>query len=93
MGDLFEGDGPMAGRGRNPFTDDLKSFIDHVMRHYHVPSLSIGIVDGDETFINVSVTSVPPGAANPGRHSEIPRPQKQRPQRTRSTLSPRAPSP
>ncbi|UNI15924.1 hypothetical protein JDV02_002408 [Purpureocillium takamizusanense] len=52
MGDLFENDDATAGRGRNPFTSDLKSFINHVMSHYHIPSLSIGIVDGEQTFIN-----------------------------------------
>ncbi|KAJ6440606.1 penicillin-binding protein [Purpureocillium lavendulum] len=52
MGDLCENEGFKAGRSQDPFTDDLKSFIDHVMRHYHIPSLAIGIIDGEQTFTN-----------------------------------------
>ena len=38
------GDGPMAGRGRNPFTDDLKSFIDHVDRSQHEAAFVGGLI-------------------------------------------------
>lgn len=37
----------------DPFTEDLKSHIDHLLEHYHVPSVGIGIVNGDQIYTHV----------------------------------------
>ncbi|KAH8890346.1 beta-lactamase/transpeptidase-like protein [Thozetella sp. PMI_491] len=38
---------------KTPFTDDFKAHLDYLAEHFHVPSMSIGIVDGNEQFIHV----------------------------------------
>lgn len=43
----------MSTTPQDPFTEDLKSHIKHLLEHYHVPSVSIGIVNGDHIFTHV----------------------------------------
>ncbi|KAK2592732.1 hypothetical protein QQS21_009575 [Conoideocrella luteorostrata] len=43
--------GAANGDGQTPFTGDFETFVDHVLQHFHVPSVSIGIVDGDKTHL------------------------------------------
>ena len=39
---------------RHPVSDDVKRFLDLTKEHYHVPGISIGVVDGDETYFSAS---------------------------------------
>ena len=38
----------------NPLNNQFKEYIDLVREDLHVPGLSIGVVDGDETYLEVS---------------------------------------
>lgn len=42
-----------ASTDSTPFTDDFKEYLDGLLDHYHVPSVSISVIDGDETHIKV----------------------------------------
>lgn len=40
-------------RGEDPFTKNFISYAEDLRSHYHVPSISIGVVDGDKSFFHV----------------------------------------
>lgn len=43
----------LASLENGPFTEELNKFIEGVQCHFHLPSVSIGIVDGDQTYLKV----------------------------------------
>ena len=36
-----------------PFTDEFKAYLNHVTDHFHTPSISIGVIDGEKRFTHV----------------------------------------
>ena len=42
-----------AASDDGPFTEELSKFIEEVRSHFHLPSISIGIVEGDQTYLKV----------------------------------------
>lgn len=42
---------------KNPFDDDLGSFIDEVMQRWKIPGMSVAIVDGDDVYAEVGTIS------------------------------------
>ena len=46
---VYEADASKDG----PFAPELTAFIEDILRHFHAPSASIGIVQGDKTYIKV----------------------------------------
>lgn len=46
--------GGAAREKRNPLKDDVKRFIELTREQYHVPGISIGVVNGTETYFSAS---------------------------------------
>lgn len=46
--------GGAAREKRHPLSDDVKRFLDLTREHYHVPGISVGVIDGDETYFSAS---------------------------------------
>lgn len=45
---------PLLDSRSNPFIPELDALVDETLDHFHVPGLSIAIIDGDETFAKVT---------------------------------------
>lgn len=44
---------PLIDLPTNPLSPELDTLIEETLKHFHVPSLSIAVIDGDETFAKV----------------------------------------
>ena len=42
-----------GGAEYNPFSQDVRKYAQHLLRHYHVPGLSVAVVNGDDIFTDV----------------------------------------
>ncbi|KAL8723192.1 MAG: hypothetical protein Q9225_000458 [Loekoesia sp. 1 TL-2023] len=57
---------PLQDKKRSPFTPDFDEDVGHLLNHWHVPGLSVAIVDGNETFTKgYGVSSFPSVNVNP----------------------------
>ncbi len=44
--------------GKSPFTKDFVKLVHESLEKWHVPGKAIGVVDGDDTFIQVCIHQV-----------------------------------
>lgn len=44
---------PLQETNRSPFTPEFNEQVNHLLDRWHVPGLSVAIVDGNETFSKV----------------------------------------
>lgn len=44
---------PLQENNRSPFTAEFDEAVTHLLNQWHVPGLSIAVIDGDETFSKV----------------------------------------
>ena len=47
-----------ASNSGGPFTAEFDKLVAHVLDHFHVPSVSISVVDGKETFAKARDTNL-----------------------------------
>lgn len=81
-----------AGAGADPFTPEIRNYIKHLMERFHVPSLSIGIIQNGQTHLKVhflSPLSSSPNANNTRSHSVMRSWVRTKPRLTHSTTLPR----
>ena len=48
---------PMIGDFSTPFNTKFDAFVEDTLNHFHVPGLSIAVVDGNQTFAKVLISS------------------------------------
>ena len=40
-------------RGTSPLNKDFNALVEHLLEEWHVPGISVAVVDGDQTYSNV----------------------------------------
>lgn len=37
-----------------PFTEEFQAYVEELRQHFHVPSISIGVINGDKCYLQVN---------------------------------------
>ena len=52
---------PLIHEPSTPFNSKFDALVENTLKHFHIPGLSIAVIDGNETFAKVLISCSPQG--------------------------------